>query len=435
MGYTFAAALVKKTGAPGKTPTAPATRKAIREGLERMGYTKAANAEDAALVLPLHHDKKSAWLTIALDMPERLNDQLELLRGLSAEMHAPILYFMNFDSDFLYVAATDGKAVQHVHVGFIDEDGDEENAEAMTDSEDLSIFDALLPDEAARAEFRRILAVDMMERVFSESAAQEMAALFGYTPETLFVDEDAEPFAVLAFDLPGDPLSHPQADDSSPQGRAGVVPLMMPEDAPPAFTCEYAVLGGGNPVCMDVYPGGGRGRGIRVLVQAEGYDAENWELLPLHLTNRNKPHDAKADESYEADATPRRVEFRDGSKGWIAEFPDAPIFCGVNPASPARNTSRADRLRQKNGLVLYLAFEGGDVRELVPPVFRPDPALMNDPEGMKAWLRSQFEPILMNTEKTHIWVVPVENQDGAIHHEVPRTKLQRRPFWLKNDDE
>ena len=41
MGYTFSAALVKKTG------TAPATRKAIREGMGNMGYQKAANAEDA----------------------------------------------------------------------------------------------------------------------------------------------------------------------------------------------------------------------------------------------------------------------------------------------------------------------------------------------------------------------------------------------------
>lgn len=412
MGYTFSAALVKKTG------TAPATRKAIREGMGNLGYQKAANAEDASLVLPLYHDKKSAWMAIALEMPERIGKQMEFLRKLAAEMHTAILYFMNFDSDYLYVGATDGTQVQHVHVGYIDEDEGDEPDGLMLSSDDLSVFDALLPDEAARAEFRRILAVDMMERVFSESAAQEMAALFGYTPEALFVDEDAEPFAVLAFDLPD----------------TGAVPLLMPEDAPPSFTREGAVLGGGNPICMDVYPGGGRGRGIRVLVQAEGYDAEDWELLPLHVTNRHKSRDVKVDEVYEADASPRRVSFSDGSKGWMAEFPDAPIFCGVNPASPACKSSRADKIREKNGLVLYLAFEGGNVKELVPTVFRPDPALMNDPEGMKAWLRSQFEPILMNPEKTHIWVVPMENQDGAMHHEVPRTKLERTPFWLKNDE-
>lgn len=413
MGYTFSAALVKRTG------TAPATRKAIREGMGNMGYQKASNAEDASLVLPLYHDKKSAWMAIALEMPERIGQQMEFLRKLAAEMHTAILYFMNFDSDYLYVGATDGTQVQHVHVGYIDEDEGDEPDGLMQNSDDLSVFDALLPDEAARAEFRRILAVDMMERVFSESAAHEMAALFGYTPEALFVDEDAEPFAVLAFDLPD----------------TGAVPLLMPEDAPPSFTREGAVLGGGNPICMDVYPGGGRGRGIRVLVQAEGYDAEDWELLPLHVTNRHKSRDVKVDESYEAEATPRRVSFSDGSKGWMAEFPDAPIFCGVNPASPACKSSRADKIREKNGLVLYLAFEGGHVKELVPPVFRPDPALMNDPEGMKAWLRSQFEPILMNTEKTHIWVAPMENQDGAMHHEVPRTKLERKPFWLKGNDE
>lgn len=413
MGYTFAAALVKKTG------TAPQTRKAIREGMENLGYQKASSAEDAALALPLHHDKKSAWMTIALEMPENVGRQMELLRKLAAEMHTAILYFMNFDSDYLYVGATDGKAIQHVHVGYIDEDEGDEPDGLMQSSDDLSVFDALLPDEAARAEFRRILAVDDEERVFSEEAAQEMAALFGYTPEALFLDEDAEPFAVLAFDPPGQEA----------------VPLMMPEDAPPSFTREGAVLGCGNPICMDVYPGGGKGRGIRVLVQAEGYDAEDWELLPLHLTNRHKSRDVKVDEAYEADATSRRVSFSDGSKGWMAEFPDAPIFCGVNPASPACKSSRADKIREKNGFVLYLAFEGGHVKELAPSVFRPDPALMNDPEGMKAWLRSQFEPILMNPEKTHIWVTPMENLDGAIHHEVPRAKLERKPFWLKNNEE
>jgi len=418
MGYTFAAALVKKTGAPGRNPTAPATRKAIREGFEKLGYVK-ADADEAALVLPLHHDPKSAWLTIALEIPERLGEQLELLRKLAAEMRTPILYFMNFDSDFLYIAATDGTKVQHVHVGYIDEDEDEENAEAMTDSEDLSVFDALLPDEAARAAFRRILAVDDEERVFSESAAQEMAALFGYTSEVLFIDEEAEPFAVLAFN----------------QAGQEAVPLLMPEDAPPAFTTARAVLGNGNPICMDIHPSGGRGRGIRVTVMAEGYDAEDWKLLPLHLTNQHKQYGVQVEESYEATVQARRVSFRDGSKGWEAEFPDAPIFCGVNPDFPDRFSNRVVRADETNGFVLYLAFEGGNVREAMPPVLRPGRELMQDREALQAWFREQFDPVLNNPEKTHIWVHPMENRDGAIHHAVPRVKLERTPFWLKNDDE
>ena len=330
MGYTFAAALVKKTG------TAPQTRKAIREGMENLGYQKAASAEDAALALPLHHDKKSAWLTIALEMPEDLDAQTELLRQLSAETHTPILYFMNFDSDFLYVAATDGAKVQHVHVGF-DEDDD-----AMTDSEDLSVFDALLPDEAARAEFRRILAVDDEERIFSESAAQEMAVLFGYTAEALFVDEDAEPFAVLAFDKAGQE----------------VVPLMMPEDAPPAFAL---VCGGyGNSIGMSVKPCGGAGKGIRVLMMAEGYDAEDWRCACARLDNTlNKNCGHPAPVEYEAKALPHRVSFKDGGKGWEVEFPDAPIFRGVNPDSPLAHTKKAYDISSANKYRLVLTFTGG----------------------------------------------------------------------------
>ena len=132
MGYTFAAALLKKT------TTAPGTRKAFKEAMGSLGYHKAANAEEASLSLRMYQDKKSAWLSLALEMPESLDKQMDFLCKVAAEMHVPILYFMNFDSDFLYVAATDGKTVQHVHVGFIDEDD-----EAMEDSEDLSVFDAL----------------------------------------------------------------------------------------------------------------------------------------------------------------------------------------------------------------------------------------------------------------------------------------------------
>lgn len=383
MGYTFAAALVKKTGAPGKNPTAPATRKAIREGFERMGYVKADDAEDAALVLPLHHDKKSAWLTIALEMPEDLDEQTELLRQLSAEMHTPILYFMNFDSDFLYMAATDGAKVQHVHVGFDEDD------EAMTDSDDLSVFDALLPDEAARAEFRRILAVDDEERVFSESAAQEMAALFGYTAEALFVDEDAEPFAVLGF---------------NPAGQEAV-PLMMPEDAPPAFAL---VCGGyGNSIGMSVKPCGGAGKGVRVLMMAEGYDAEDWRCACARLDNTlNKNCGHPAPVEYEAKAVPRRVSFKDGGKGWEVEFPDAPIFRGVNPDSPLARTKKAYDISGANEYRLCLTFTGGTFKN-------------NE---------------LNRSEITHVWVVPMENPAGAIHHSSPRQKLRIIPHWVDADE-
>lgn len=385
MGYTFAAALVKKTG------TAPSTRKAIREGFEKMAYRK-ADPEDATIVLPLYHDKKSAWLTIVLVIPENLGGQMEQLKQLSAEMHTPILYFLNFDSDFLYVAATDGEKVQHVHIGFIDEDDDDpENAEAMTDSDDLSVFDALLPDEAARAEFRRILAVDMMERVFSESAAQEMAALFGYTAEALFVDEDAEPFAVLGFDPPGQEA----------------VPLMMPEDAPPAFTENLATMGYGNPISMRINPCGGAGRGIRVLMQAEGYDADDWRAAAVRLSNEaNRRIGRPAPLEYTAQVVPQPVTFRDGRKGWKAEFPDAPIFPGVNPESPLTRSPRANAVYDANGYYLSLVFTGGAFRN-------------NE---------------LQLSEKTHIWVVPMENPEGAIHHSSPRQKLRMIPHWVDADE-
>lgn len=380
MGYTFAAGLLKKTA------TAVSTRKAFREAMENQGYRKAANAEEASLRLRMYQDKKSQWLSLAMEMPEDLDKEMDFLCKVAAEMHTPILYFMNFDSDFLYIAATDGEAVQHVHVGFIDEDD-----EAMEDSEDLSIFDALLPDDAARAEFRRILAVDNEERVFSEEAVQEMAALFGYTPEVLFIDEDAKPFAEFNFDLPG--------------GES--VPFLMPEDAPPAFTTAGAVLGWGNPASMSIHPCGGYGRGIRIVMKADGYDAEDWKAACVRLSNalnKNMGHPAPAE--YEAQAVPRRVAFQDGGKGWLVEFPDAPVFRGVNPASPMACTLRADAVYASNGYTLWLVFTGGKIPNNVVNM----------------------------TEKTHVWVSPMENPEGAIHHTIPRQHVRMIPWWCKADD-
>lgn len=407
MGYTFAAALVKKTGAPGKNPTAPATRKAIREGLESMGYVKAADAENASLVLPLHHDKKSAWLTVALEMPEDLDAQTELLRQLSAEMHTPILYFMNLDSDFLYMAATDGAKVQHVHVGF-DEDDD-----AMTDSEDLSVFDALLPDDAARAEFRRILAVDDEERVFSESAAQEMAALFGYTAEALFVDEDAEPFAVLAFETEED-------QGSTPKNRLDI-PLLVPENEPPVLRWGGSFeVGGGNPCGISIRSHGGVSKGIRVILRAVGYDAHDWELPVLWLRGEQPG-------GYSEKVVPGRCRFEDGAEGWIAEFPDAPIYQGVNPEPAAANSHEAHLYHCAHELVLKIAFCGGTFR-LTEPKKPTDPD-----ESLTDWNWKRREYYHCGTGETDIWIIPMENPEHGFHK-----KQDRAPFscelntdWLR----
>lgn len=381
MGYTFAAALFRKTG------TAPATRKVLRESMESMGYRRAASAEEASLSLHLYQHKKSSWLCAALDMPEDLDKELDFLRALAAGMHTSILYFMNFDSDLLFIAATDGVDVQHVHVGYCEED------DLPPDSDNLSLFDQLLADDAARAEFRRILAVDEEERIFSESAAEEMAPLFGYTPEVLFTDEDTPIFAELNFDLPGEEA----------------VPFLMAEDAPPAFTKELALLEWGNPACLAIHPCGGTGKGIRVLMRAEGYDDEDWEAECVQLSNvinKNMGHPAPLE--YQAKALPKRVAFQDGSKGWMVDFPEAPIFRGVNPKSPMARSQRADAIYTANGYSLYLAFTGGT-----------------------------FSTEDLNfTEKTYIWVVPMENPAGAINHSIPRSPIRDiKPWWLESNNE
>lgn len=401
MGYTFAAALLKKTA------TAPGTRKAFREAMENQGYRKAASAEEASLSLRMYHDKKSAWLSLALEMPEDLDKELEFLRKVSAEMHTPILYFMNFDSDFLYVAATDGKSVQHVHVGFIDEDD-----EAMTDSDDLSIFDALLPDDTARAEFRRILAVDDEERVFSEEAAQEMAVLFGYTPEVLFIDEDAKPFAEFNFELPGE------------EG----VPFLMPEDAPVALAVTCCHLGV-NPGILSFYSCGGVGRGVRILMQAQDYDAETWEAPCIKLSNEiNKNCGYPAPEEYSAKVVPKRAVFNDGSKGWVAEFPDVPLFRGVNPDSPQRRSMKAWKIEQAINYHVSIAL--CDERFRTPEPDEPVQMMLPDDDWRaheSLALQAHFDKY---EQRTHIWIISMENPKACRHYAMPMVQLQRRQVWL-----
>lgn len=419
MGYTFAAALLKKNC------TASSTRKAFREALENLGYRKAASAEDAALSLRMYHDKKSAWLSLAMEIPESLDAELSFLRKVSAEMHMPILYFLNLDSDFLYVAATDGAGVQHVHVGWIDE----ENAEAMRDSDDLSIFDALLPDAAARAEFCRILAVDEKERVFSEEAAQEMAVLFGYTPEVLFVDEDAPPFAELNYVLGGGGIA----------GSKEAVPFLMPEDAPPAL--RVGSMGLCNPSDITIFSNGGVGKGIRVVLWADGYDARDWELPVLWLSNEyivrltGRPADIPFDDK----VVPRRCKFQDGKEGWIAEFPDAPICRGVNPESQMEYTKKGYDYHYAHSLNLSIAFRGGSFSEYT--LQQLDLEKNPDPVKRLEWLRAERERGQQPSEgETNILIAPVENPGQGICQTIPRLPFRKelpnnwlRGYWPEDE--
>lgn len=401
MGYTFAAALVKKC------PTAPATRKALRQAMENLGYRRAASAENAALSLKMYQDRKSAWLSLTMEIPDDLEEETAFLRSVAAEMHTPILYFINLDSDFLLMIATDGQTVQQVHVGFVDEDGD-----VPQDSENLSLFDGLLPDDVARAEFRRILAVDEEERVFSESAAEEMAALFGYTPEVLFIDEEAKPFAEFCFDLPGEEA----------------VPFLMPEDAPVAFevTCGHL---GVNPETLSFCSCGGAGRGVRILLQAQDYDAETWEAPCIEISNEiNKRCGYPPPEEYSAKVVPKRAVFNDGSKGWVAEFPDVPLFRGVNPDSPQRRSMKAWKIEQAIEYHVHIAL--CDVRFRTPEPDEPVQMMLPD-DGWRAHeplsLQAHFEKY---EQKTHIWIISMENPEACRHYAMTMVPLQRRQVWL-----
>lgn len=406
MGYTFAAALFRKTG------TAPATRKVLRESMESMGYRRAASAEEASLSLRLYQHIKSAWLGAALEMPEDLDKELEFLRGLAVEMHTSILYFMNFDSDLLFIAATDGADVQHVHIGYCEED------DLPPDSDDLSLFDAMLPDDAAREEFRRILAVDEEERIFSESAAGEMAPLFGYTPEVLFTDEETPVFAELNFDLPG--------------GEA--VPFLMPEDAPSVLA--KGTMGWGNPARLEVASCGGKGRGIRVLLKAVGYDAKDWELPWLTLSNEHvvritgKP----AEIPYDEKTVPQRVKFQDGGEGWMAEFPDAPIYRGVNPKSPMADSMKAYHYHAGQKCSLTVAFRGGTFK--AEQLKQVDVRTMTNPAAM-AVHHQRVCDFFRNAEdgKTLVWIIPMENPDGGISHSIPREPMKYAHYWPEDDND
>ncbi len=138
-----------------------------------------------------------------------------------------------------------------------------------------------------------------------------------------------------------------------------------------------------------------------------GRYAEDWRCACACLyntTNKNCGHPAPVE--YEAKAVPRRVSFKDGGKGWEVEFPDAPIFRGVNPDSPLARTKRAYDISLANEFRLDLTFTGGTFKN-------------NE---------------LNRSEITHVWVIPMENPAGAIHHSSPRQKLRIIPYWVDADE-
>lgn len=368
MGCSFAVALLKKTATLEYCD-------AFGEAMERLGYRRAFSAEASALSFRMCYE--SRWLSLSLEIPQQLDKELDFLRTLAAEMHTTILYFFNYDSDFLYIAATDGKDLQHVHVGSICID------EVMQDSEELSVFDRLLPDDAARSEFRRILAMNDREFICSEYSMQDIAVLFDCTPEILFFNEDVtyEEFGFYS----------PDEEDWS---------ILIPMDSPPAFTIDCESLDSWNPIAIQLIPRGGCGKGVRVLMKAEGYDAEDWEASFAMLSNQlnmNKGLHAPLD--YTVKKIPKRITFPDGSKGWQVEFSYAPVFRGVNPDSPMVHSKRAAGICNANGYTLYLAFNGGTFKDVF-------------------------------SEKTHIWVIPMENPAGLSHYSFPRQCLQSIPKWV-----
>ena len=107
-----------------------------------------------------------------------------------------------------------------------------------------------------------------------------------------------------------------------------------------------------------------------------------------------------------ATAPGARKAFQDGGKGWEVEFPDAPIFRGVNPASPLAHSARVDAIYGANSHNLCLTFTGGTVKD-------------NE---------------LNFSEQTHIWIIPIENPDGVIHHSSPRQRLRFIPKWVDADE-
>lgn len=338
MGYTFSAALIRKLAGKAGSPSVPETRAALRRALEGMGCrrlkTECETLETRAmsLLMWMHHRKGCGWLALKDDKyfgdPEMAEP---LLMRLASALGQTVLYVAG-DGSGLRLWATDGQAAQRLCCGAAD-------AVISSDCGELTLFDALLPDDGKQTELRRLAAAEYMD---AGLAVQRIGQLFGFGLE-LLMPQDGSDCGILQYELPPELRLWRQNADK---------PAALHVSAAPALT---------NPASIEVHSVGGTGRGIRIWVQAVGYDAAAVEmpvaaLIPYCVLEERPAGVQLTAEDY-LRAVPQRCNFCDGGSGWRIDLPEAEIPAGVRAI--AVHGRGQDSVRATFSLWLPFCFEEG----------------------------------------------------------------------------
>lgn len=385
MGSFFNLFLIHTGGAPKQA------RLRLQDGFRARGYDLLPGNADGERSYRLYASTKQRWGALVPDSPEGAGP--DEARQLARELGAPVIYAANMDSDALYLYLSDGERGEDLCIG---------NGEAYEISPETgpgALWDALFTTDADRAAFRAILS---RKYVFSEEALNDLAPLLGGLPDLNAIPLDG------GFD---DYAARPYCSFNLGHKQSGT-PFLMKASAPPAFVDQRHVPHdvNANPFHLCCESCGGAGRGVVAEFRAVNYDPDALEMpfatifhfgLREELFAEDALPDAQAmHERCFFRAVPERCTFADGSRGWIARFPEVPILRGVNPDHPQFAHSRGMKERFSSCFCVYAAICGDAF-----PVIRD--ALPGIPECL--------QPL---NERTRVRCYPMENPDGATELEI-----------------
>lgn len=385
MGSFFNLFLICTGGAPKQA------RLRLQDGFRARGYDLLPGNAEVERSYRLYAPAKQRWGALVPDSPE--NCDVDEARQLARELGAPVIYAANMDSDALYLYLTDGERGEDLCIG------DGETYELCPETGPGALWDEVLGSDANRAAFREILA---RKYVFSEEALGELAPLLGGMPDLIAIpldgsydDFEARPYCSFN-------LGH----------KGSGTPFRMKAGAPPAFVDQRHVAHdiNANPFHIRCESCGGEGRGVVAEFRALNYDPDALEMPFATIFHFGLREELFAESPITDEKTlhkrcgfrsvPERCTFDDGSRGWVARFPEVPILQGVNPAHPQFAHSRGMKERFAGCFCVYAAICGDAF-----------PVVRDAPIGLTECSR----PL---NERTRVRCYPTENPAGATELEI-----------------
>lgn len=299
-----------------------ALRRGLIRALKTAGLIPADEGEDADCTFRLYGAEGDKFWTL---VGETLSGNVHELAGkLAKALKRRAIVASCVDSDVLIMSLTKGGAFSTVCV------------------EDPEGYD-IEPGPYRAAPWKELVGEDCWEAfraavedqyVCADEALQPLAKLVGYRYED----------SVRYFGDPGEPLLECRFK------RRVEHPWYLPDDLPPTFQPSGFRHEQGS-LMTSFFSRGGQGRGVELLLVANGFDADELGLSGVRFT-RNFYN---LRERRDIEAVPKRVRIDDGRTGWVAAFLEAEILPGDNPNHPkARTLEGLERRSHREYYVTFL---------------------------------------------------------------------------------